>query len=73
MSDKLTCRFCEETFQKGWDSKEGTSGMDRLIIHVRKNHSGEWARVKRYSVGTTAVKEAQLVNMLGAYSHTMDK
>lgn len=71
--EKLTCRFCQKQFDKGWDSEEGASGMDLLIMHVRKDHSGDWSKIRRYSIGTTSVKEAQLVSMLGAYTYTKDK
>ena len=70
--EKLTCRFCGIEFDKGWDSKEGTSGMDKLIMHVRKNHSGEWTKIRRYSVGTTTIKESQYVELSGAYRATKD-
>jgi len=70
---KLTCRFCGEEFEKGWDNKESASGMDRLLMHVRKHHSREWGNIRRYSVGTTSVKEDQLVSIMGAYQHEKNR
>lgn len=67
---KLTCRFCQKQFDKGWDKEEGTSGMDRLVMHVRKHHSVEWSRIRRYSIGTTKAKEDQLVKQMGAFQVT---
>jgi hypothetical protein len=67
--EKLTCRFCNMEFAKGWNQKEGANGMDMLIMHVRKHHTRNWNKIRRYSIGTTQHKEKHLVELSGAYQH----
>lgn len=60
MSENLTCRFCGIEFKKGWDSKLSKTGWDSLIIHMRREHMGEWAKIRFYSKSTTLEKEKGL-------------
>ncbi len=72
MEEILSCKFCDATFKKGWDSKLARSGMDQLIIHCRNKHMREWGKIKVYSESTTKTREMQYAKQTGAYVQDQD-